>query len=170
MATSPALPTSLVRWRKHYSRWTSSFRRTETWKVRWAYSGFFTVSVQAINLLLQQIPRTEVSYWVWMDYLACAVCIYSNWLSPRGSPSDQPDNEGAFWGSVRVAGETAARAELLGKSTWGSSRPHGNTDTPEPRAQQEVGRRRKGKRSPHWRPGESTCLYEISASFKLCHN
>lgn len=60
-------------------------------------------------------------------------------LLRRGPASDQPDDEGAFRGSVRVAGEAAGGAGLPGDQAGGGPGPHGGADHSEPGAEQEDG-------------------------------
>lgn len=71
-----------------------------------------------------------------MTWLAQFIQILHLCVSLRGPASDQPDDEGAFRGSVCVAGEAAGGAGLPGEQAGGGSGPHGGAD---PGTEQEDG-------------------------------
>lgn len=79
-------------------------------------------------------------------------------LSLRGPASDQPDHEGAFRGSVCVAGEAAGGAGLPGEQAGGGSGSHGDADPPKPGDEQEAGGGGEDRGSPGRLAGEGVTL------------
>lgn len=159
MAISLALPVSLAHWRKPCSKWTSSSRRTETWRVR----------VDGWKFCLWGRKNSNTC---WKGYssndLARIMCIsvHSLCLRLRGPASDQPDHEGTFRRSDCVAGEAAWGAQLPGEPAGGSSGSHGGADPPKPGTEPENGggetRGNRGKLAGEGVNSPSVLIFHLS--------